>query len=235
MDCLRDFVLCAKFCEQNIENKMMRYSLIMLPFVLAKRFFRFANYALFAKLKVLILSKIWHLECGKNVRFVGKTIIRAYEKGAIKIGDNCKFLSGTENNLVGLMNPTVLCAPMGARIEIGHDVGCSSVIIHAMESIRLGNYLNIGGNVRIFDHDFHALEWENRRPPQNGAAVRSKPVVIEDDVFIGTNAIILKGTHIGARSIVAAGSVVFGLDIPPDSMVKGNPAVIVTRRKVNHA
>ena len=57
--------------------------------------------------------------------------------------------------------------------------------------------------------------------------IRSKPVVIEDDCFIGTNAIILKGTHLGARSIVAAGSVVAGLDVPADSMVKGNPAQVV--------
>ena len=87
----------------------------------------------------------------------------------------------------------------------------------------------VGGNVRIFDHDFHALEWESRRAVENREAIRTKPVVIEDDVFIGTNVIILKGTHIGARSIVAAGSVVFGLDIPADSLVKGNPAVIIKR------
>jgi bifunctional UDP-N-acetylglucosamine pyrophosphorylase/glucosamine-1-phosphate N-acetyltransferase len=52
---------------------------------------------------------------------------------------------------------------------------------------------------------------------------------IGDDCFIGTNSILLKGTKIGARSIVAAGSVVFGLQIPPDSLVKGNPAQIIRR------
>ena len=57
-----------------------------------------------------------------------------------------------------------------------------------------------------------------------------RDIVIGDDVFIGTNAIILKGTKIGNRSVVAAGSVVFGLDIPPDSLVRGNPAVIVKRQ-----
>ena len=59
--------------------------------------------------------------------------------------------------------------------------------------------------------------------------IKTAPIIIEDDVFVGTNAIILKGTKIGARSIVAAGSVVFGLQIPPDSLVKGNPAQIIKR------
>lgn len=208
----------------------MRYSLILFPFVIAKRICRVAIVVNYLKLKTWILTQMWHLNCGRNVRFIGKTIIRAYEKGAIKIGDNCKFLSGTGNNLVGLTNPTVLCASAGAKIEIGHDVGCSSVIIHSRTFIKLGNYLNIGGNVRIFDHDFHALEWEHRRPPQKCNFVRSRPVIIEDDVFIGTNAMILKGTHLGARTIVAAGSVVFGLDVPPDSLVKGNPARILLKR-----
>ena len=58
-------------------------------------------------------------------------------------------------------------------------------------------------------------------------------VIIGNDVFIGTNAIILKGTHIGDRSVVAAGSVVFGLEVPPDSIVKGNPAKVLSRRLAN--
>ena len=58
-------------------------------------------------------------------------------------------------------------------------------------------------------------------------------MIIGNDVFIGTNAIILKGTHIGDRSVVAAGSVVFGLEVPPDSIVKGNPAKVLSRRLAN--
>lgn len=60
--------------------------------------------------------------------------------------------------------------------------------------------------------------------------VRSRSVKIGNDVFVGTNAIILKGTEVGDRSIIAAGSVVMGLKISGDSMVKGNPATIVGTR-----
>ena len=52
------------------------------------------------------------------------------------------------------------------------------------------------------------------------------PVVIEDDVLIGTNCIILKGVTIGARSIIAAGSIVTK-SIPADCIAGGNPAKVI--------
>ena len=53
-----------------------------------------------------------------------------------------------------------------------------------------------------------------------------KEIIIEDDVLIGANVIILKGVHIGARSIIGAGSVVTK-DVPEDCIVAGNPAKVV--------
>ena len=55
----------------------------------------------------------------------------------------------------------------------------------------------------------------------------SAPVIIEDDVWIGFNATILKGVTIGRGSIIQPGSVVLK-NVPPGSMVTGNPAVIET-------
>ena len=53
--------------------------------------------------------------------------------------------------------------------------------------------------------------------------IAKAPIVIDDDVLIGARCIILKGVHIGARSIVGAGSVVTG-DIPAGEIWAGNPA-----------
>jgi acetyltransferase-like isoleucine patch superfamily enzyme len=53
-----------------------------------------------------------------------------------------------------------------------------------------------------------------------------KPVLIEDDVYVGPNATILKGVRIGAGSFIEAGALVTR-DVPPRSRVIGNPARIV--------
>lgn len=214
---------------------MRGYRFILLPLVLLVRLKRVVANRFYYPLKTLVIKKVFRLECDNSVKFIGTTIVRAYDKDAICIGRNTKFLSGTENNLVGLTNPTVLCACHGARITIGHDSGFSSAIIYASESIQIGDYVKVGGNVRIIDNDFHPLEWDRRRPPESGAYTRKKAIKIGNDVFIGTNALILKGSEIGDRSIIAAGSVVFGLIAPPDSMIKGNPAVIMPKeRRVQH-
>ncbi len=210
--------------------KMCNYSMLLRVIVGLKRMIDALIRHIVVPVKSYCLCSVWRINRGKNVRFMGKTIIRAYDRSAITIGSDVVFNSKVNENLVGLTNPTILCACKGARITIGDGSGFSSVVMHSLTQITVGDNVKVGGNVRIFDHDFHPIEWQARRHPEQGEKTRTKPVVIEDDVFIGTNAIILKGTHIGARSIVAAGSVVFGLHIPADSMVKGNPAAIIPRK-----
>ena len=209
--------------------KLSQYPLLAMPVVCIIRMFRFLVGSICLKIKTKIFALFWRLKCGRRVKFIGSTIIRTYDKHSIIIGDGVTFNSCGASNLVGLLGPTILCANAGARIEIGNKSGFSSVVINARSMIKIGSCVKVGGNVRIFDHDFHPVDWQDRRPPENSQKIRTNPVIIDDDVFIGTSAIILKGTHVGARSIIAAGSVVFGLDIPPDSIVKGNPAVIINR------
>jgi acetyltransferase-like isoleucine patch superfamily enzyme len=101
-------------------------------------------------------------------------------------------------------------------------------VFSSRNDIRVGSNVKIGGNARIYDHDYHALDYLSRRDPeQDFDQEKSAPVVIGDDVFIGANSIILKGVTIGDRSIIGAGSVVSLKDIPPDSLVAGNPARII--------
>ncbi|MBC7981251.1 MAG: acyltransferase, partial [Armatimonadetes bacterium] len=92
--------------------------------------------------------------------------------------------------------------------------------------INIGRHCNLGGNVRIFDHDFHALDADVRRGPRGCDDCATKPISIGDDVFIGAESIILKGVTIGHRAVIGAGSVVTR-DIPDDSVAAGNPAVII--------
>lgn len=60
---------------------------------------------------------------------------------------------------------------------------------------------------------------------------RSAPIVIEDDVLIGTGCIVLKGVTIGARSVIGAGSVVTR-SIPEDSIAAGNPCKVIQKNEV---
>lgn len=185
----------------------------------------------FGIVKSYLLCMAYGVKCMRPLpRFIGRTILRTRKIGEITIGRGVLFDASVEHNLVGLSNPTILDTRRGGFIVIGDDSGFSSVIMSSKAGIKIGERVKCGGNVRIFDHDFHSLSSETRANPiQDQENVRSRPISIGDDVFIGTNAIILKGTTIGARSIIAAGSVVFGLSIPSDSMVKGNPAKIIRR------
>jgi acetyltransferase-like isoleucine patch superfamily enzyme len=94
----------------------------------------------------------------------------------------------------------------------------------AAQRILIGDDVAVGANTVITDTDFHPLSYAARHSdPADGAVL---PVTIEDDVFIGMNCLILKGVTIGQGSVVGAGSVVTR-EVPPHSIVAGNPARLV--------
>lgn len=206
----------------------MRYSFPMImPIAIEKLWQKITRW--YYKCSTAYLAWLWGVKYGRQLVFLGKTIIRTRHPGEIVLGDNVMFNAQRNTNLVGLLGPTIIDTRGGGKIEIGNHSGFSSVVMSSRTSIRIGNHVKVGGNARIFDHDFHSLEADYRRSSKDMDHIRSKPIVIEDDCFIGANAIILKGTHLGPRVMVAAGSVVFGLAAPADSLVKGNPAVVVKK------
>lgn len=122
------------------------------------------------------------------------------------------------------------------RISIGEDcfIGPGSRI-WAATSISIGNRILISHNVNIFDSMTHPLNhverhqqylsiYQGNHPSQ--IDLEEEPVTLEDDCWIGANAIILKGVTIGERSVVGAGAVVTS-DVPANSVVAGNPAKLI--------
>lgn len=110
-----------------------------------------------------------------------------------------------------------------ARISIGDGTAFSNnVQIFSERSVTIGARCLIGDCVLILDSDFHDLSAEGRH---HLPAVKA-PVVIEDNVFIGSRAIILKGVTIGRDSVIGAGSVVVR-SIPPGVIAAGNPAKVI--------
>ncbi len=90
----------------------------------------------------------------------------------------------------------------------------------AAESIVIGDACMIAHGVYISDADWHGI-YDRAQP-----VGETKPVVFEDNVWIGDSAIICKGVTIGKNSIIGAGAVVTK-DVPPNSIFAGNPAKLV--------
>jgi acetyltransferase-like isoleucine patch superfamily enzyme len=96
----------------------------------------------------------------------------------------------------------------------------------AAESVKIGKNVLIAGGVYITDHD-HSFDDPNLSPVENKQLI-SKPVVIEDGCWLGEGCMVLKGVTLGARSVVAANSVVTR-DVPSGVVVAGSPARIVKK------
>ena len=120
--------------------------------------------------------------------------------------------------------------------------------IISINEIEIGDDVTIGWNIYIYDHDSHSLDYRFRKDDierqledfyanrnfifsKDWSTVKSAPVKICNKVWIGFNAIILKGVTIGEGAIVAAGAVVTK-DVPAWTVVAGNPATIV--KKIEH-
>lgn len=113
-----------------------------------------------------------------------------------------------------------ICVEEEANLEIGSAFVNRDSKIYCTKSIKIGNEVAISEGVIIRDSDIHNIYIQNNK------IEKTKPIVIEDYVWIGMNAIILKGVKIGKGAVVAAGSVVTK-DVPSNTIVAGNPARII--------
>jgi maltose O-acetyltransferase len=163
-----------------------------------------------------MLRARWYLRTathvGVRVRLWGRPCVRNW--GRLIVGDRVR--------LVSTITPLELATTGGGTLEIGArtfiNYGCS---IGATRLVRIGQRCSLGPYVMLMDSDFHRLEPERRDEPGESA-----PIVLEDNVWIGARAIVLRGVTIGADSVIGAGSVVTR-DIPPRSVAVGAPARVV--------
>ena len=177
-----------------------------------------------------IINKINGVKLGKNVKYRGFPVIYQVKNSQIEIGNNVTIKSSFLSNLVGLYQRTIIVTRAeNAKIRIGNNVGISGATIYARNSIEIGDNTLIGGNVKILDNDFHPLNVDDRNNDIK-ESIKSKPVKIGKNCFIGVNAIILKGTELGDGCIVGAGSVVSG-KFPNNSVIVGNPGKIIRNDK----
>ena len=157
--------------------------------------------------------------------------IAMYPGSQIQIEDGVSLISDPKTNPSGILHPcTLVTQSPNACIYLGKDSGMSGATLCCKKKIRIGEYVGLGANVSVFDHDFHPLNPYYRKF-FNEEHTLCKEVIIEDFAWIGANSIILKGVHIGRGAVVGAGSVVT-CDIPPLTVYAGNPARFIKKVEI---
>lgn len=184
--------------------------------------------------------KFWlnGVEMGRNMQVCNAIYLSMAPGSSIRIGDDFAFTSGEAfNPLCRNIRGCIYAAYPSSRISIGDGTGLSSACLWANSSITIGNHVKVGGDCIIMDTDAHNLDYLIRRShdltpdgyPVDCVSAAASPIIIEDDVLIGTRCIILKGVTIGARSVIGSGSVVTK-SIPADSIAAGNPCRVIRTR-----
>lgn len=160
--------------------------------------------------------RLRNCKTGRMVTVKGNLKVNA--KGKITIGDNCKIWSH--------LGITQLSAGPRAIIEIGKNTFINTgTIITARHLIKIGDNCQIANQVIMMDNDFHGVDNRDATPIKES-------IIIENNVWLATRVMVLKGVTIGEGSVIAAGAVVTK-DIPPYSLAGGVPAKIIRNIKTN--
>ncbi len=146
---------------------------------------------------------------GQKVRIQGNVIFSG--RGKLNCGDNLLIRSAK-------YNPVRIHIDKNSNLTLGNQVFLNlGVHLSCSKEIIIGNHVDFGEDCLIIDNDFHSLD---------GSQPKIKPVIINDNVWIASRVIILKGVTIGKGSVIGAGSVITK-SIPPNSFAAGNPARII--------
>lgn len=165
---------------------------------------------------------------GKNLKVYNRFYLKKYPGAEFTIGDDFLVNSGEAINPIYRNIRGSIFVNSGGKLTIGDNVAMSSPHIRCNTIVTIGNNVKLGALVTILDTDSHHMNYLDRRHETNGKSerVKSGPITIEDDVWIGAFTTILKNVHIGARTIIGANSVVTK-DIPADCIAAGNPCRVI--------
>jgi acetyltransferase-like isoleucine patch superfamily enzyme len=145
----------------------------------------------------------------------------------VSIGHKFRMNNGILNNKIGRQQPCFFTVTKRGKLTIGNNVGISATAIVCWNEIEIGDNVKIGGGTVIYDTDFHSLNFRDRISlPEIRDHVKTAPILIEKNVFIGAHCTILKGVTIGQNSIIGACSVVTK-NIPENEVWGGNPAQFI--------
>jgi acetyltransferase-like isoleucine patch superfamily enzyme len=148
------------------------------------------------------------------------TYVQVIKGASLSVGAHCTLRSSQSGYHAGMPFPTgILVNLCGASVSIGDHTRINGAYVHAHKRIEIGKNCVIAAGVNIIDSNGHELLSSNRTAGRDEAV----EIVLGDNVWLGLNSIILKGTRIGENSVVTAGSVVKG-EFPRNSLISGNLA-----------
>ncbi|MFY1620786.1 acyltransferase [Micromonospora sp. WMMD736] len=165
---------------------------------------------------VFALKRAWYglryrrLTLGRDVQIRGR--IRLRRGVRVTIGDRTRI-----NKLVRFAGP--------GEVRVGADCLLNATWIGTWTSVTVGDRCLLS-DCELLDNDFHNLPPDQRHAPP-GPATRA-PIVLEENVWVGAHALVLKGVRVGRDSVVGAASVV-RTDVPPGVVVVGNPQQTVKK------
>jgi acetyltransferase-like isoleucine patch superfamily enzyme len=164
------------------------------------------------------------IRTGKMVLISDNVEINALSKQGIVLGNNVSIHRNTIIECTGVIRE------LGEGLVIGNNVGIAqNCFIQVRGFVSIGSNVMFGPNVSIFSEN-HGFEQTD--VPMIKQPTMRKGVTIEDDVWLGTQSVILDGVTIGKGSIVAAGAIV-NMSVPPYSIVGGIPAKIIKSRIIS--
>lgn len=174
---------------------------------------------------------------GSNTNFLPQfSLVGQGKSNVIIIGDDC------------LLGVRIIAESPNAYFKFGNKVYIGKSQIICRTGIEFESDILVAWGVTFYDHDSHSLDFELRKEDitqqlydfansrgnyinsKNWDVVNTKPIKVCKNSWIGMNATILKGVTIGEGAIVAACAVVTK-DVPPFTVVAGNPAVVVKNLK----
>jgi maltose O-acetyltransferase len=158
-----------------------------------------------------LVTAPWYLrhatQIGRGVRTTEKPRIRNY--GTLVIGDFTVIRS--------VNTPTEMAIGPGAELRIGRNCSVNyGVSFGVTKSIVIKDRVRVGPYSNLIDSNFHEVYSRNQDPD-------AYPIRIDSDVWIGSRCLILPGVHIGRGAVIGGGSTVVR-DVPPFTIVGGNPA-----------
>ena len=181
---------------------------------------------IWTKVFILYISQKHNIELKGKLILGGQPLIDIRKGSNLYIGDGVTLNSKNKGYHINMHSPVKLYADRkGAQIRIGDKTRIHGTCIHAYSSIEIGNNCLIAANCQIFDGNGHNISFPDVENRINTTGT-SKPIKIEDDVWIGANSIVLPGVTIGKGSVISANSVVIK-DIPAMVVAGGNPAIII--------